>query len=895
MLDMFGSLLWWKKEERTLGQTVAESRLALAGVMLALSLIIAQNAAAFEIADDQQIDGEAPQIVGVGAGNTIQPAGENPNWTYHWGDRDGDGAGNAVAQAGLDLGAYKLYTDVTDSRGTITLDLNGGDLVGTGEIAVITSPGTGSAQSDHLTIRNVRDMAVGQILTYARGTSAGRGSEAVAGNLTIGSDADPARHLRIAAIHTGDHTVGTRSGVRRGDVVVYATGNVLIEDGDGNPGDIRTHACAEPDIAGRADPGHVSIAHDGAFRVNDIIAHMSTYSARKNPAEIVLDGGSGNGDCTIRDIDNRHYASGYGSSERGHVSIRNYANVAVRNIDSSHPFTDARMGGHVDIVNIANHIEITGTIDCSSGHSHVRVRRDHGRLKLSAGGKITLAELDLDKVQYAELSSGDGETVIQGELANFDPTATGGGGTEGDPRITTQTVLRVPADQKVFYDFATTPNLGGRVYRVADVEGQPGRGGLLMPNPDSALIMAREPRENGEGKAVLPARLLSTGRSPATVSVYWAEGGDRGTDREAWTHTQSWDEHDGELPMEYAHDIAVQPETSYTYRFAVRNAEGEMWTPPKGVARVARIFDIESIRVARWRNDADAAVSFTWDDNQASHRAIATIFNEYDWHATFVVNPGLKESWEPLKDNYAAMSREGHEIGNHSYRHRLGGASEQIVSEVEKANEAIEALTGVFPASFVHPHNARCERRDRIVFERHLVARVSSPYGMDGRVIHNDPGSLRRFQRDLDRIAKPGTADSGGWLITGGHGMDGDGYKPIQEDQLRAILDHLKARPETLWVGTMGEVGVYESAFKTVSVTVDYSYDALTIRPIGFDPEKFARVPEVPLTVTVPLLAPLDMSRLRLKPDDVSVRKDDGRLLITFDLKKTDALTLTLH
>ena len=869
--------------------------LIVKGSVLALSLAMAQNVAAFEISGDQRVDGESPRIEGAGAANTITPGGEKPDWIYNWADCDGDGSSNAVVEAGLDLGEHKLYTAVPDSRGRITLDLNGADMVGTGEIAVMTSPGTGSAQSDHLTIRNVRDMAVGRILTYARGTSTGRGGDALAGNLTIGAEAKPARHLRIPAIHTGDHTVATRSGARRGNVVVYAAGNVWIEDAEGNPGDIRTHAGAEPNIAGGGEPGYVKIAHNGTFHANDIVCHMGTSSAAKSPAVIVLDGGSSVGDCIVRDIDNRHYASGYGSSERGHVAIRNYANVSVRNIDSSHPFTDNRMGGHVEIADVAGNIDITGTINCSSGHSHVRVRRDYGHLKLSAAGKITLAELDLDKIQFAELSSGNGETVIKGELAHFDPTAIGGSGMEGNPRITTQTALRAPADQKIFYDFETMPGLGGWVYRVADADGQPGRGGFLMPNPGSAVIMAHEPREEGEGKATLPARLISAGQSPATVSMYWAEGDDSGTDPADWPHVQSWDAHAGPLPADYTHRIAVQPETRYSYRFAVRNAEGEMWTPPKGIARVARIFDIESIRLARWLNDADAAVSFTWDDNLASQRAIATIFNEYGWRASFFVNPGLKESWEPLKDNYAAMSAERHEIGNHSYRHRLGGATEQIVSEVVQANEAIEALTGVFPVSFVHPHNARCERRDRIVFERHLVARVSSPYGMDGRVIHNDPGSLQRFRRDLDRIATPGTADSGGWLIVGAHGMGGDGYKPIRGGALREILDHLQARPETLWVGPLGEVGVYESAFKTVSLAVEYTYDTLTLRATGFDPEKYACAPRVPLTVVAPLRAPLELSHIRLDADEASVRMDDGRLLLTFDLKKTDAVTLALR
>ena len=458
----------------------------LAGIVLAAGL-----AQAFEIASDQQIDGASPQIVGVGDGNTVTPSGAAPNWTYNWADRDGDGSSNAVAAAGLELGAFKLFAAVTDSsRGVLTLDLNGGDMVGSDGVAIITSPGVGSGRhSHHLTIRNVRDIAIGEILTYARGTSGAASGNVDAGNLTIGSEEVPARHVRIASIHTGDHTTGTRSSQRRGNIVVHATGNVLIEDAEGNPGTIRTHADAEPNIGGGyADPGHVAIAHDGDFRIKDFIGHMSTYSARKNPAVIVLDGGSQAGDCVIRDIDNRHYATGYGSTGRGLVDIRNYANVFIRNIDSSHPFTDNRMGGHVEITDIAGNIEIAGTIDCSSGHSDVE--RNYGHLKLTATGTITLAELNMDKVLFASFSSGSGRSMIEGELLNFD-AAGSGAGTLLEPVVTTQTALRVPNGQRLLYKVRDDANAGleGKVYRIANASGQAGQGGLLMPIPTRGTVL----------------------------------------------------------------------------------------------------------------------------------------------------------------------------------------------------------------------------------------------------------------------------------------------------------------------------------------------------------------------------------------------------------------------
>ncbi len=449
---------------------------------MALAAGVAQ---AFEIASDQQIDGASPQIVGVGTGNTVVPSGAAPNWTFNWADRDGTGASNAVATAGLNLAAYKLYAAATDSlQGTITLDLNGGAIVGDDGVAIITSPGVGSGlHSHHLTIRNVGDIATGQILTYIRGTSDAAGNDTHPGHLTIGTEQNPAGHIRIGLINTGSLTAGTRSG-QRGDVTIWGSGNVRIEDSLGNAGNIVTW----PGSSGWRNVGHVKIVHDGAFRVNDILSAMANYSARKKPADITLDGGAGVGDCIVRDIDNRHIASGYGSSERGHIVIRNYANVSLRSIASQHTKTDSRAGGHVDIYNIAGNIEITGTIDCSSGHENVETY--YGHLKLTAGGMVTLAELDLAKLLFATLSSGGGKSTIEGELLNFD-AAGSGSGSLNDPVVTTQTSLRAPAGQRLLYKVRDDANAGleGKVYRIANASGQAGQGGLLMPIPTRGTVL----------------------------------------------------------------------------------------------------------------------------------------------------------------------------------------------------------------------------------------------------------------------------------------------------------------------------------------------------------------------------------------------------------------------
>ena len=825
---------------------------------------------------DQALDtGEPPAIRFRDTDRTVERTGTDPR-RFDFSDIKADT---------IDFGANRLHCAREQGEPeSVVLDLGGASLAGTGSIALDMRLGD-RENADSIALINAGDIAVGGIETSCE-------TSGDAGAIEIGNAERPVGSVRIGFLHAAG--VSTKAG-RGGNIAVHGSGDVRIAAADGEPGDIRA-------LGGRFHGGNVIVSHRGNLHVR----HLHTYTrcdfGRSGwVGSIRLDGGNASGDAEIQgDVT---FSAQLRNSRGPHsFEARNYRNVRIGGaIDG---YSSHNRANDTVIADIAGDIDIAGRIDLER-RTPGRLRSDepenNGRLVLEAGGTVTLAELDLRLVSEALLSSGGGEgaSVIRGELIGFDPAATGGTGTPADPFLASQTVLRAPEEARIHYDIAQSEHAGFAPfsYRVADPEGEPGKGGLLMPDPGVAAIAADEPRGDAAEKIFLPAMLISAGQSPASVSVFWGEGGDRGTDAEAWPHTHAWEPHTGPLPADYTHAVAPQPATRYTYRFAVRNAEGEMWTPPQSIARTARVFDMAAVGPARWLDGADAAVSFTWDDNLASQRDIATIFNEYDWRSTFVVNPGLQDTWEPLKADYAAMSREGHEIGNHTYRHGrlIRMSARRVASEVVQAAEAVEELTGIYPVSFVHPFNATNEEVDSVVFKHHLVARISSPYGMDGRVIHNDPGSLRGFRRDLDRVAEPGTADSGGWLIVGAHGMDGDGFRPIEEDQLRAILDHLKARPENLWVGAMGEVGIYESVFKTVTVDADYTYDTLTLRVTGFDAEKYARAPEVPFTVSVPLRAPLELSQVRLEPDDVSARMDDGRLLVTFDLKKTDAVTPSLR
>ena len=81
-----------------------------------------------------------------------------------------------------------------------------------------------------------------------------------------------------------------------------------------------------------------------------------------------------------------------------------------------------------------------------------------------------------------------------GVLANFSTSAISGDGRAGNPFVTTQTKLRAPAGQVVLYEYkldGLNGYLGGQAYRLADMNGTPGAGGLLRTRHSGTVVMFR--------------------------------------------------------------------------------------------------------------------------------------------------------------------------------------------------------------------------------------------------------------------------------------------------------------------------------------------------------------------------------------------------------------------
>jgi hypothetical protein len=185
-------------------------------------------------------------------------------------------------------------------------------------------------------------------------------------------------------------------------------------------------------------------------------------------------------------------AIGYGTNS-GDIAISTTAgDVKLHNINSANKQTGKFRAGHLSVT-AGGSIEIDGTINLRSERGNAYC----GNLVLQAGnGKaITLNNLDFGNVNIVSFSGANGTFDITGEIANFDDTATSGTGAKNDPLVTTQTKLRIPAGQIVYYVYEAgvlNDALDGLAYRVADLGGTSGAGGILCahrPAPGTLLLI----------------------------------------------------------------------------------------------------------------------------------------------------------------------------------------------------------------------------------------------------------------------------------------------------------------------------------------------------------------------------------------------------------------------
>ncbi|MDO4461565.1 MAG: polysaccharide deacetylase family protein [Bacteroidia bacterium] len=224
-----------------------------------------------------------------------------------------------------------------------------------------------------------------------------------------------------------------------------------------------------------------------------------------------------------------------------------------------------------------------------------------------------------------------------------------------------------------------------------------------------------------------------------------------------------------------------------------------------------------TLEVCQWYGDAEAAISYTFDDNCPNQfSTIVPMMDEYDIKGTFfpVIN-WLNGNYNNIK----AAAANGHEIGSHTISHpNLGELStDEVIKELHGSRSTIEEVigNGYKCVTIAFPY---CIAPDSIelVSDDFINARVC-----DGKVDTANVNLLRvsshplgsafnrtSFESILPILEK--TRVKNGWSTLLFHEIDeGPGYSPFPSTEIRKSLEYLKENESNFWVATMGNVARY--------------------------------------------------------------------------------------
>lgn len=216
----------------------------------------------------------------------------------------------------------------------------------------------------------------------------------------------------------------------------------------------------------------------------------------------------------------------------------------------------------------------------------------------------------------------------------------------------------------------------------------------------------------------------------------------------------------------------------------------------------------EAVRIAAWQGDRAGAYALTFDDGQREQVTLAgPMLDALGLKATFVINPGKTpaqtgETWNASWDEWRAMAKNGHEIGNHSMTHTNFAQvkDEGLEEEIVTAQKRIEQELGQPCITFCYPFNAETPASRAVVKRTHAVATDTKRKAYGGK----DFTAAKANAWVDEAITRKEL------VVAMIHGID-TGYLPFTG---RAVfkdhLDYLTSKEAELWIAPLGVIGRYQ-------------------------------------------------------------------------------------
>lgn len=254
--------------------------------------------------------------------------------------------------------------------------------------------------------------------------------------------------------------------------------------------------------------------------------------------------------------------------------------------------------------------------------------------------------------------------------------------------------------------------------------------------------------------------------------------------------------------------------------------------------------DNVTVGVAKWKDNKQAAVSYTFDDGLLEHYTeLFPKLKEYGIKASFAINGNTinryekylaekdkstdslvitkpRMTWEMIRE----MSDAGLEMSSHGWAHinikKLKGEARRY--EVQHNDTVIWQHTGVMPRTYFYPGNAKDSASIAYVSADRVGTRTRQVSIGSKR---NDEW-LRKWVRNI--IAE------GAWGIGMTHGIS-RGYDHFNDPNVlwRHFEDVVKLqKADSIWIGTFHDVAAYEKERDSINLNTTHKNKKIIVKPI---------------------------------------------------------------
>ena len=277
----------------------------------------------------------------------------------------------------------------------------------------------------------------------------------------------------------------------------------------------------------------------------------------------------------------------------------------------------------------------------------------------------------------------------------------------------------------------------------------------------------------------------------------------------------------------------------------------------------------QTVRIADFYGDRQAAVSLTFDDGiQEHYTLVAPHLDRYCLKATFAINGQFigdiddryapRMTWEECR----RLIDNGHELANHSWSHKnlTNVDKDALMAEICRNDSIIQCETGVFPKSFVYPYNGMNQEVVELC-EKGRIGSRTSQYALGQR---NSKSTEASINTGVD-----GLVANKEWGVAMLHGIYTGWDRWDEPWVLWDFFKRLAYRSDTIWTATFSDVQAYVKERDAIILRTDYRRKVLTITPsIDLDSAVF----DMPLTM---IIEGMDMTRC------VNVVQDGKTLQVT--------------